>query len=163
MADWDISETSLVCAGCESTFQEEQELFSALYDEQASFARRDYCPNCWESVDKGEAFSFWRTRIPRKEQKNRQFVDDETLMDFFRRLENEESRGKRNFRYVLSLLLMRKKLLRFRTGIRSEGGEELVLYEPKSHVEHRVYDPQLAEDEIEQVREQIGQVLNVKL
>ena len=161
--DWDIGKSSIGCAACGAGFDDGQELFSALYDKIEGFIRRDYCARCWETADQGEAFSFWRTRQPEKGAKVRRFVDDDTLMDFFARLAGQEGRLKRNFRYVLALLLMRKKLLKYKESVSGEGGEELVLVEPKSAEEHRVYNPQLTEEELGQVHDEIGQVLNVKL
>jgi len=161
--DWDINKTSLSCAGCEKAFEEEEAISSALFDENGQFMRRDYCIACWEKTDTGKAFGFWRTRIPRKDARVKRFVDDETLMDFFRRLERQQDLSKRNFHYVLSLLLMRKKLLKFRDVKKTEGGEELVLYSRADDREYRVYNPQLTEEEIQQVRDEIGQVLNVQL
>lgn len=161
--DWEINKSALECSACKAVFEGGQGLHSALYDEVEGFIRRDYCDACWESADKSAVFSFWRTRVPKKGEKVRQFVDDDTLMNFLTRLAGEADRAKRNFRYVLALLLMRKKLLKFRESVMGDGGEELVLVEPKTAVEHHVFNPQLTDEELAQVRDEIGQVLNVKL
>jgi len=161
--DWDISKTSLVCAACNKEFAEEQEIFSALYDEQQGFVRRDYCIGCHPSQDQAAVFSFWHTRIPPHDAPVRRFVDDEVIHDLFRRLEGHDDPGKRNFRYVLALLLMRKKVLKFREFRRDEKGDVLLLQDRLTDAVHTVVDPDLSEEQIEQVTEEIGQVLNFQV
>jgi len=61
-------------------------------------------------------FSHWRTIIPVPEQKKKLLVDDSVLVDLFQRLGSrpeptlaEEVR----FRFVLALILMRKRILKY--------------------------------------------------
>lgn len=161
--DWEISKTALVCASCSTTFAEGQEIVSVLYDEPNGFMRKDYCAACRPEPNGGAAFSFWRTRIPPSDAPVRRFVDDDVLRDLFRRLEGHDDPRKRNFRYVLALLLMRKKLLKFQQFRRDENGDTLLLQDRLTGVVHRVADPNLSEEQIDQVTEEIGQVLNARI
>ena len=161
--DWDISKTSLTCAACNTEFAGGQEIVSVLSDEPDGFARRDYCVDCNRPADDGTVFSFWHTRIPASDAPVKRFVDDDVIMDLFRRLDGHGDPQKRNFRYVLSLLLMRKKVLKFIEFKRSDTGGELILKDRISDALHTVIDPDLAEEEIEHVTEEVGQVLNFRL
>ena len=161
--DWEIGKTALACAACEKEFVEEQKIVSALYDTPESMTRRDYCVNCWPQDNGGGVFSFWRTQLPRRDAPVRRFVDDEIVLDLFRRLEGHDEPDKRNFRYVLALLLMRKKLFKFKEVRRNESGDALVLTERASDCEHVVVDPDLTEEQIQQVTAEVGQILNVKV
>ena len=163
VTDWDIAKTSLTCAECEREFAEEEKIFSALYDEPASIVRRDYCDACWQRQGADLIFSFWQTRIPRRDAPVRRFVDDEIVLDLFRRLDGRNDPQKRNFRYVLALLLMRKKALKFTEFRRSEDGDALVLCDRLNECEHIVADPHLSEEQIQKVTEEVGQILNVKV
>ena len=159
--EWDIGNTALVCASCGKSFGEGQPIFSVLCDEPEGMARRDYCSDCRPPV--GDALGFWHTRIPARDDPVKRFVDDEVIMDLFRRLEGHSDPRKRNFRYVLSLLLMRKKTLKFVEFKRADDGDRLLLSDRVSDATHVVMDPNLTEEEIRQVTDEIGQILNFKV
>ena len=132
-------------------------------DAPESMTRRDYCVPCWSQDNQGGAFSFWRTQLPRHDAPVRRFVDDEIVLDLFRRLKGHDEPDKRNFRYVLALLLMRKKVFKFKEVRRSENDDALILTERGSDCEHVVVDPNLSEEQIQQVTVEVGQILNVKV
>ncbi len=161
--DWEIRKPSRECASCNAQFDENAEVHSALFDKTTEFERVDYCANCWQQLERDGIFSYWKTCIPPREGPTRQVVDHEVVMNFFRRLADATEPVKRNFRYVLALLLMRKKHLKFRDVVREDGGEFLVLYDPAEGQERRVYNPQLTEEEIQGVTEEMGKVLNIQL
>ncbi|NOZ21565.1 MAG: hypothetical protein GXP25_10810 [Planctomycetes bacterium] len=160
MSDWSIKRGELKCSKCSRDFEQEEEYFSALYDEDRQFIRRDYCLQCWNGRENDPVFSFWKTRVPVREQE-RKIVDDEVVMNFFQRLQGETDPMKINFRYVLALLLMRKKILKLEDIRYDDKGEALVLKQKGEEGEIAVYNPQLTEEQIGQVTEQVGQILNV--
>ena len=161
--DWEITRPERRCEGCEKDIAEEEELFSGLRDDQTEFVRCDFCLACWETRDPAAFFSFWRTQIPKKDAPPKRFVDDDVLVNFFTRLEGEEDPVKVNFRYVLALLLIRKKLLKFKSVRREDGREWLVLYDKAGDRDQEVLNPDLSEDEINAVTEECGKLLNMKL
>jgi len=116
------------------------------------------------SSDLERAYSFWKTEIPRPDQPRKVFVDDHVLLDFFRRLAAEEDQPtKRNFRYILALILMRKKILKFKDVERADNREYLVLRRSRTHEEHRVLNPQLTEPELDQVKQELAQILETQV
>ena len=161
--DWEISNLARQCSGCEHAFAEEDEVFSGLCDEKTAFVRRDYCEACWGRMDCAEFYSNWRTRMPKKDETPKRFVDDDVLLNFFYRLEGEEEELKVNFRYVLALLLIRKKLLKFKS-LRREGEQEwLILFDRREDRNHEVLNPDLAAEQLTSVTEECGKLLNIKL
>jgi len=161
--DWEVGSTALICSACNHSFVEEQDVFSGLCDEQTAFVRRDFCGGCWPQQERAGFFSHWQTRIPKKDAPVKRFVDDEIVLEFFRKLEGQEEPLKKNFRYVLALLLMRKKALKFIEFKRTEAGAMLVLRDALSQCDYHVADPDLNEEQIQQVTEEIGQILNTKV
>ena len=160
--DWQIVRGEKRCATCGKGFEEEETYCSALYDRQTEFERLDFCTNCWNG-ETPEMFSFWQTRVPPKEQKKRLLVDDDVLLDFFRRLQGATDELKINFRYILALVLMRRKILKFADVKRTDDGEFLVLQMRKEKTTFDVFNPQLDEEKIVRVTEEVGKILNVEL
>jgi hypothetical protein len=108
-------------------------------------------------------FCYWKTRLPHPNQKKQIFVDDEMLLAFFERLGKETEQEKVNFRFVLALILMRKRRLKY-DATRVEDAKEiwrLRIVSEKQIVE--VINPHLDEEQIEQLSSQIGQILQTDL
>ena len=85
------------------------------------------------------------------------------LMAFFERLERESEQEKIDFRFVLALILMRKRRLKYE-ATRVEYQSEiwrLRITGDKQTVE--VVNPHLDEEQIEQLSSQIGEILQTDL
>ncbi len=162
MAEWEIKKTLGECCGTGRKFDVGQEYFAALIETDEGFERRDFSLEFWQQ-EKPEVYCYWKTKIADSEQKKKLFVDDDMLMTFFERLAEETDREKINFRFVLTLVLMRKRILKYDSSELKDGREiwNLRVTGEKRMVE--VADPHLAEDEIEQLSSQIGQILQIDM
>ena len=161
MADWEIASPSKGCTGCGREFSPGEEYHAQLFDEAAGFIRRDLCAECLRKAEKWpEPFSEWRGRIPDEDEPDRpRLVNAELLMEFFKRLEGSPEPRKQQFRYILCLILMRKKRFKFTDVVITGETEWLVVEERAEKVNHRVLDPKLSEDQIESLRGEISRIL----
>ncbi|MDW8263280.1 MAG: hypothetical protein RMJ35_12205, partial [Phycisphaerales bacterium] len=83
--------------------------------------------------------------------------------DLFERLADASEPAKVSFRFVLGLILMRKRLLNFETS-RVESGREIWTVRLKGRDEPlQMIDPKLTEDQLGEVTQQLGQILNSEL
>ncbi|MGB3086752.1 MAG: hypothetical protein WBC53_03320 [Phycisphaerae bacterium] len=164
--EYKIEASSRRCRACGRAFQVGDEFYSAVVEteQENRFTREDYCPDCW-APEQESFFSFWRTRVPQPEEKRRgpRLVDLERLMEMFERLGDAEDESARRFRYVLALVLMRKRRLRLVSSRRlSQGrGEELTLREVGGDRQHVVTSPGLSEAEIESVADRLREILDM--
>ena len=108
-------------------------------------------------------FCYWKTRLPNPSQKKQIFVDDEMLMSFFERLADETERERINFRFVLALVLMRKRRLKYDSSKTDGSGEIWRLKVTGEDKFVDVINPHLNEEQIEQLSSQIGQILQADL
>jgi len=162
MDEWEIDKPLGQCWGSGKRIEPGEEYFGALVETAEGLARRDFCSDYWQE-NKPEVFCYWKTKLPRPDQKKHRFIDDEMLMAFFERLERETEQEKINFRFVLALVLMRKRRLKYDSS-RTENGKEiwrLRITGEKEFVD--VINPQLNEEQIEQLSSQIGEILQVDL
>ena len=159
MSDRQVARFSGKCADCAREFQESDDFFAVLGEGDEGFERVDHCPECWPKV-KDQGLIFWKTRVPVREEKKRTFVDDAVLVEFFRRLADAEEPQRQRFRFVLALVMMRKRLLRYVRSTRRKGTEywRVILMADKR--EYLVLDPQLSEEQIAELSAQLGQILN---
>jgi hypothetical protein len=159
------------CQGCEKEIACEASYFSAVSFEAEAFRRRNYCAACWKPEIEG-VFAFWRTRRPAlpTDRPKRIRLDTVLIFEFFRRLGDEPSgegptaEERDQIRFVLSLLLIRKKVLLFGSSYQENGGEVLKLTEKAdaTHV-HWVKNPELNDAQLERVKDRIGELLQMQL
>ena len=158
--EWYINRGSKICFLCERTFAEEEVYLSALYDENNTFERKDFCVECWGKKDDGGIFSYWKTKVPKKQETVQKYANIDIFYDLFNKLGNENDLSRMNFRYVLSLYLMRKKVLKLITTNKSNGNEYLVLKNVKEGRDIEVLKPQLSKEEVLAVTDEIGKLVN---
>jgi len=163
--EWEINKPLGLCSGTGRKIEAGEEYFGALIETKEGLQRRDFCVDYWEREKPG-VFCYWRSRLPDPDQKKQIFVDDEMLTAFFERLEKETGQEKINFRFVLALILMRKRRLKY-DATRIEDGREIwrlrVVGEKPAARRIEVINPHLDEEQIEQLSSQIGQILQTDL
>jgi hypothetical protein len=162
MAEWEIEKTLGQCYGTGQKFQAGQEYFAALVETEHGFQRRDYSVEYWQA-EKPAVYCYWKTKMPDADQKRKLFVDDDMLMTFFERLAKETDQERINFRFIITLVLMRRRRLKYNSS-RIEDGQEL--WKLRVTAQDRtveVVNPNLTEDKIEQLSSQISQILQVDL
>jgi hypothetical protein len=162
MEEWTIDKSLGKCFGTGKDIEAGQEYFSALVQTSEGLQRRDFSVEYWQE-HKPEVFCFWKTRQSRPDEKKRVFIDDEMLMAFFERLANETDVEKVNFRFVLALVLMRKRKLKYDSSKNQDGKDSWRLRIVGTDTFVEVIDPHLDEQQIEQLTSQLGQILQADL
>lgn len=134
---------------------------------EEGFDRKDYSLGAWESGARPLGlYSFWKTTVPHPDARPNPLVDDSVLMDLFERLGSDDRPQRVAFRFVLGLILMRKKLLKF-TGRRGEGAEEHWLLQPRgadpAQPPMAVKNPNLTDEGVRELIEQLSEILQSEL
>jgi hypothetical protein len=151
------------CTVCAAAIAPEARFMAALAETPQGFVRTDCCLPCWDKLDRKDLLAFWQAVMPRPEQKKKVFVDDSVLCDLFERLAEVQEPAKVNFRFVLGLILMRKRLVVYE-GSRREGEREIWSVRLKGRTDPLdLLDPHLDEQQIREVSQQLGEILNQEL
>ena len=162
MDEWEVDKPLGQCYGTGRKIAPGEEYFGALLEIEEGLQRRDFCADYWES-ENPEVFCYWKSKLPHPDEKKQIFVDDNMLMAFFERLENETEQEKVNFRFVLALILMRKRLLKY-DATRDEDGKEIwrlrIVGDKSADNRVEVINPHLDEEQVSQLSSQIGQILH---
>jgi len=165
--EYEISKVTERCRRCGRELAPGEEIVATVRESGEEFVRQDFCPACWDGEDSprgGDVLGVWRSAVPRPDQKKKLFVDDELLVNFFERLEGADDPAKVNFRFVLALVLMRKKLLHYERAEPREDGTELWKMRFRgSDQTVDVTNPNMDEEKIAQVSEHLGEILRGEL
>ena len=81
------------------------------------------------------------------------------MINFFERLGSETEETKLHFRFVLALILMRKRLLKYEDSVRKEGREIWKMRFVRETEFHEVLNPELDEEHIEQISQELSSIL----
>ena len=114
MEDWKVQRTNCKCAGTDKELAPGENFYAALVETDEGFDRVDYCNEYWEA-NNPPVFCYWKSKVPVKDEKEKLLVDDGALVNVFHRLDGEADPKKVNFRFVLALILMRKRILKYET------------------------------------------------
>jgi hypothetical protein len=112
-------------------------MFSILFVEPERLRREDACPACFERPTESGELLFWRTRHT-LDRKQRFAVDFEAIEELFLALDGRREGRQAELRYLLSLLLLRKKRLKLVGVRRQAGGETLCVRRPRRQEEFEV-------------------------
>lgn len=156
--EWPISRFTGRCASTGRVLGEGEEFFSAIVPDGEEFRRMDYSVAEWVGPPEG-ALGYFRARVPMKSKPKKPLVDEANLFEFFERLRDETDAARVRFRFVLALMLVRKRTLRFESSERTEQGEFWVLRAPRDNSTHRVANPELTDEEAQQASQQLAVLL----
>src|SRR5271156_730844 len=158
--EWNIQSRALQCAVTGRPFEKGERLFSALYWRDGQYTRVDLCADSWKARnDNIEPVSAWQTEFvppPPPEPEALRKDDAESLL---RRLIAENAPGMRNARYILALMLERKKVVRQIERQREEGLFGLVSDHLPTGEVWLIEDPGLKLGELNAIQEEVAHLL----
>jgi hypothetical protein len=158
MIDYQIQPSTRRCSITGRELQPGERCYSVLLEEGSKFVRKDYSVEAWQGPPEG-AFSFWMGRLALPQSKRRQPIDDEMLMECFQRLEGQLEPSRLRFRYVVALLLMRRRRLKFDRTQQDGPQEVLLLRCTRTGASHAVVNPSLTDEELATVQDDVFQAL----
>jgi hypothetical protein len=159
--DYQIQPNSRRCAVTNRELQPGERYFTALLEVDHKFLRKDFSQEAWQGPPAG-AFSFWTGHVQTGNEKTKPRFDDDLLEECFQRLEGQTEQSRVNFRYVVALLLMRRKRFRYETSAIDQGVEKMTLRCLRTNEKHEVVNPRLSDAEMAQVQEEVFNVLGWK-
>jgi hypothetical protein len=156
--EYHIQPNTRHCAVSGREIKPGERFYSVLLERDHQFFRQDYSDDAWKGPPEG-TFSFWMGRLQDSKDRRPPPIDDDLLLDCFHRLEGQTEPHQLNFRYVVTLLLMRRKLFRFEDARPAKGRETLVVRSVRDRKTYEVVNPRLTEEEILAVQDEVFKVL----
>ena len=159
--DWTIQSRSTQCAATGREFAEGENFYTLLYDEKAGFRREDISEEAFKTRnDSVQPFSFWRSKFEPPPPAAPEAVSKQTAEDLLRSYMIETGPEHSNARYVLALMLERKRLLKEIEVKRAHDGSLTRIYERvKTGEVFIIPDPQLRLDQVEELQAQVANLL----
>ncbi len=157
-----------VCAASGAVIASGESFTAALVDRVSDegspqLARLDYCTQAWEHGARPEGLvCFWRSIAPRPGERRQSFVDDETLLEMVRRDDPSATEHRRAFRWILALVLLRRKALKL-AGVDRDGAIEVWSFLPRGSGDGaeaiRIANPGIKDDAMRDLADQLAEVI----
>jgi hypothetical protein len=158
-----VSRPTGVCASTGEPLPKNEPAMATLCEreEDEGFDRLDFSIAAWESGQRPDRlYSHWRYIVLDSDKKEKIGIDDAVLTDLFERLAEDERPQRIAFRYILALVLLRKRKLKL-VGRQDSGEGEIWLLQFRGAEGDpaKVKNPRIAEEEIQDLSEQLGEIL----
>jgi hypothetical protein len=158
--EWNIQARALQCAVSGRPFEKGETVFSALYWRDGQYARVDLNAGSWAARNENIApISAWQTEFVPPAPSAPEPLKKDDAESLLRRLMAENDPATRHARYILALMLERKKMLR-QVDRQRQDGVSLLVYEhlPSGEV-WLIEDPGLKLGELKAVQDEVAHLL----
>ena len=157
-ADWDIKSRSHRCSQTGEEFQEGEYFYTLLVRDAEGFRREDLSEAAWKERNENiQPFSFWKTKYEPPAQRPPEAVPRDDAEGLLRRLIEENDPAHHNTRYILALMLERKRLLR---PMESQDKDMLVYEHIASGDTFVLTNPHLSLEQIPNVQREVSALLS---
>ncbi len=164
--DWKIRSRAHRCSDTDRPFEDGERVCTGIFADPESdgYLRKDYCMEAWDRLKASlEPYSFWQAtyRIP-EEEPDAEDLGRESPEGMLRRMIDEDESHTENARYILVLMLERKKIL-VPVDAQEMESRRMLFYEHKENGDvFVVADPQLRLDEVAEIQEEVALLLQGK-
>lgn len=157
MLDFDIQRCSRRCSLTERELKDGETCYSALVAEGGQVVRRDYSQEAWTGPPEG-AIGWWQTTVVDPSIGRPHWAPNDVMLNYFERLAEDPAAD--DARYVLGLLIVRRRIARVeRTETDEAGRTVLVLFCPRNETEYRVAEFPPSPERAEQIQAQLADLL----
>ena len=158
--EWNIQARALTCAETGESFTKGERVYSALYWREGKYVRVDLKEAAWSSRNENiEPLSAWQADFVPPAPPPPEALKKDDAEGLLRRLITENESGTRNARYILALMLERKKVVRQIERQRQDGRSTLVYEHIPTGEVWLIDDPGLKLGELKAVQDEVSQLL----
>jgi hypothetical protein len=157
MLDYEIQRCSRRCAATGRELAIGEVCYSVLVPEGAAVARIDYSADAWPGPP-ANAIGWWKTTIVDPSAGRLHWAPSDVMLHYFERLLEDPTAE--DARYVLALLLVRRRVLRLeRRESDAAGKVALVLYCSRNEAEYRVPEILPTAERAAAIEQQLAELL----
>ena len=164
MNEWNIQSRGHACQSCQKSFAGGETYHTILSDEKRDFLRIDVCAKCWsdqysESRDRKGFISHWQGVYEAPPPAPADPIGRESAETLLRKLIEINDPKYAATSFILAVMLERKRLLKVKEQIRSEGKRIFIYEQPKTGDVFTIPDPELQLNLLDVVQRDVAQLL----
>ncbi|MEX2140032.1 MAG: hypothetical protein WD894_12275 [Pirellulales bacterium] len=154
--DYDIHRSTRHCAKTGRELKPGETFYSVLTTSGAEVVREDFSNEAWEGPP-DNALGWWKSHLPSSDARKMHWAPNDVMLDLFE--DFAEQPGQADMRYVLALLLIRRRVLRLEDTEHNESEETMVLYCPRREAEYRVPATPPSDERVSEIQQELARLL----
>lgn len=159
--DWEIRKRSDICTATQRPFAEGEFFFTAIFRDGDGFRREDLSEDAWNArAADPQPFSFWRSKFEMPPPPPPEPLAKQDAEGILRKLIEENSDTTKNARYILALMLERKRLLK---PMESTDPDVLVYERTGTGETFLIPNPRLSLAQVPEVQKEVSALLGMQL
>ena len=160
LSEWTIKTRGRQCARTQEAFDDGATIFTLLFRDRDGFRREDISEKAWLQIkDSVEPFSFWKSKFQLPPPPAAGPMPKESVEELLRRLLQEDRPEHVNARYVLAVMLERKRTLK-QVDARESPEEKILIYQhAKTGEVFIILDPRLRLDQLDSVQQEVSSLI----
>ncbi len=157
MIDYEIQRCTRHCATTGRELQPGEVFYSTLTTDGPQVVRHDYAPEAWQGPPEG-VLGWWKAHVPQRDARKLHWAPNDVMLELLESLEAQPD--KQDMRYVLALLLIRRRVVRLEESEQDELSREVsVLYCPRRETTYRVVTVMPTEERTAEIQEELARLL----
>jgi hypothetical protein len=165
--EFEVQRCTRRCAATERQLEPGDVCYSVLEIDGADVIRKDYCAEAWAGAP-AEALGWWKSQVPEVTAKKIKLAPNDVLLELFEQL--AERAEQEDMRYVLALLLLRRRVLRLelpvdmpettaKRDVADGNVNAMIFYCPKRDVSYSVLVSMPSDERIDQIQQELSELL----
>jgi hypothetical protein len=157
MLDYDIQRCSRRCAALGRDLKDGETCYSVLIPDGPNIVRLDYSAEAWQGPPEN-AIGWWQTTIIDPQAGRLHWAPNDVMLNYFERLLEDPTAE--DARYVLALLLIRRRVLRVEAHEPDATGKDtLVLHCHRNEAQYRVAEVMPTQERAAAIQQQLAELL----
>jgi hypothetical protein len=157
MIDYEVQRCTRHCAASGRELEPGEAFYSTLTAEGAQVVRHDFAPEAWQGPPEG-VLGWWKSQMPARNAKKLHWAPNDVMLELLESLEAQPDKW--DMRYVLALLLIRRRVVRMEETEKDAAGQEVsVLYCPRRDTTYRVATAMPGEQRTAEIQEELARLL----
>ena len=156
MVEYDIQRCTRKCAATSRELNPGETVYSVLVADGAEIVRRDYSAEGWSGPPE-KSLGWWKSTVEGSGTRKLHWAPHEVILHYFEQLESDPTKA--DLRYVLALLMVRRRVVRQEATETAEGREVAVLFCPKTEQEYRALVVMPSAERVQEIQNELAQLL----
>jgi hypothetical protein len=169
--DYEIHRSTRHCARSGRELKPGETFYSVLTAAGSQLVREDFANESWEGPPE-RALGWWKSHVPSPDARKLHWAPNDVMLDLFEQLADDAAQA--DLRYVLALLLIRRRVMRLEdteqneassettagtNDEKSERGETMVLYCPRRESEYRIAAVPPTAERVKEIQQELARLL----
>jgi hypothetical protein len=155
--DYEVQNFTRRCTATGREFAPGEKYYSVLVAEATELKRYDYSADAWQGPP-AEAIGYWKSQVPDKSSRRKHWAPNDVILQFFDELAQQPD--KQDVRYVLTLLLIRRRVFRLEDQQRDQQSNEvLTVYCPRRDATYTIPAVVPEQSRIDEIQQQLTALL----